>query len=114
MTTIDVEDLVRSIAAAVQYAAVCHPASFLCSLGDTCAQGKSEPAREAIAQILVNSRTRAMGPRLTCQDTGIATIFIKVGMEVSWLGLTNRPLQEIVDEGVRRDERSVARALTLA
>lgn len=102
MTTIDVEDLVGSIAAAVQYAAVYHPPDFLRRLGDAYTHERSEAAREAMAQILVNSRMSAMGRRPICQDTGVANIFLKVGMAVRWHGLAGRPLQEIVDEGVRR------------
>ncbi len=102
MTTIDVDDFIESIAAAVQYAAVYHPPDFLRRLGDAYAREEGEAAREAIAQILVNSRMSAMGRRPICQDTGVANIFLKVGMEVRWHGLANRSLQELVDEGVRR------------
>ena len=102
MTTIEAEDLVLSIASAVQYASVYHPPDFLRRLADAYAREESEAAREAMAQILVNSRMSAMGRRPICQDTGVANVFLKVGMEVRWHGLDGRSLQDLVDEGVRR------------
>lgn len=102
MTAIRADDLIESIAAAVQYAAVYHPPDFLRHLGAAYALEESELAREAIAQILVNSRMSALGSRPICQDTGIANVFLRVGMEVTWQGLDGRALQDIVDEGVRR------------
>ena len=96
MTTIEAEDLVLSIASAVQYASVYHPPDFLRRLADAYAREESEAAREAMAQILVNSRMSAMGRRPICQDTGVANVFLKVGMEVHWRGLDGRSLQDHV------------------
>lgn len=102
MTVINASDIIESIAGAVQFAAVYHPADFLEHLDAAFRREESETAREAIAQLLVNSRMSALGRRPICQDTGVANVFARVGMDASWSGLEGRSLQDLVDEGVRR------------
>ncbi|MDR0441505.1 MAG: fumarate hydratase, partial [Candidatus Accumulibacter sp.] len=80
MTTIKQEDLIQSIAEAFQYISYYHPRDFIKALGEAYAREESPAARDAIAQILTNSRLSAEGHRPVCQDTGIGTVFLKVGM----------------------------------
>jgi fumarate hydratase class I len=101
MTAIKQEDLIQSIADAFQYISYYHPLDFIKALGEACAREESPAARDAIAQILTNSRLSAEGHRPVCQDTGIGTVFLKVGMNAQWAGAT-MSVQEMVDEGVRR------------
>ena len=101
MTTIQQEDLIQSIADAFQYISYYHPLDFVKALGEAYEREESPAARDAIAQILTNSRLSAEGHRPICQDTGIGTVFLKVGMDVRWGGAT-MSLQDMVDEGVRR------------
>ena len=98
--TIREEDIVGSIADALQYIAVYHPPSFVKALADAYACEESPAAKDAIGQILVNSRLSAFGRRPICQDTGTVNAFVKVGMGARIA--TSRSLQELVDEGVRR------------
>ena len=93
-------DFVQSVADALQFISYYHPADYIEHLGRAYAREQSPAAKDAIAQILTNSRMCAEGKRPVCQDTGIVNVFIKAGMGVSWD--TKRSLQEIVDEGVRR------------
>ncbi|MDR2219079.1 MAG: fumarate hydratase [Methylobacillus sp.] len=100
MNLIRERDFVSSIADALQYISYYHSPDFLHALHDAWQREPSPAARDAIAQILVNSRMCAEGRRPLCQDTGIVTAFIKVGMQVAWD--TDQSLQTMVDEGVRR------------
>ncbi|GAB4181493.1 MAG: fumarate hydratase [Rhodocyclaceae bacterium] len=100
MPTIRQDDFVASIAGALQFISYYHPADYIRALTRAWEAERSPAARDAMAQILVNSRMCAEGHRPLCQDTGIVTVFLRVGMDVRWdarLGM-----QEMVDEGVRR------------
>jgi len=93
-------DFVQSVADALQFISYYHPADYIAHLGRAYAREQSPAAKDAIAQILTNSRMCAEGHRPLCQDTGIVNVFVKAGMGARWD--TNRSLQELVDEGVRR------------
>ncbi|MFV2058835.1 MAG: fumarate hydratase [Thiohalomonadales bacterium] len=93
-------DVINSIADGLQYISYFHPIDFITALDQAYKAEESVAAKDAIAQILVNSRMCAIGKRPLCQDTGIVVVFLKVGMNVSWQG--DMSLQEMVDEGVRR------------
>lgn len=111
MSLIHEQDFISSIQDALQYIACYHSPDFLHALHSAWQLEQSPSARDAIAQILINSYLCAEGRRPLCQDTGIVTAFIKVGMNVSWD--TQHSLQELVDEGVRRaysDPNNVLRA----
>ncbi|WP_018912048.1 fumarate hydratase [Thiomonas sp. FB-6] len=100
-TVIRQEDLVESIAAALQFISYYHPADYIRHLAMAYEREQSPAARDAIAQILTNSRMCAEGHRPICQDTGIVNVFLRVGMDVRFEGLSGS-LQDAVDEGVRR------------
>ncbi len=100
MTTIRQEDLIQSIADAYQYISYYHPLDYIQALGDAYEREESPAAKDAIAQILTNSRMCAEGKRPICQDTGICVVFMKVGMNVRWDATLS--VQEMVNEGVRR------------
>ena len=100
MTTIRQEDLITSVADAFQYISYYHPLDYIQALGRAYEREESPAAKDAIAQILTNSRLCAEGKRPICQDTGIAVVFLKVGMDVRWDATMS--VQEMVDEGVRR------------
>ncbi|MBF8292651.1 MAG: putative fumarate hydratase, partial [Steroidobacteraceae bacterium] len=93
-------DFVQSVADALQFISYYHPADYIEHLGRAYEREQSPAAKDAIAQILTNSRMCAEGRRPICQDTGIVNVFVKAGMGVRWD--TNRGLQQMVDEGVRR------------
>ena len=99
MTTIKQEDFIQSIADAFQYISYYHPLDYIQALGAAYQREQSTAARDAIAQILTNSRMCAEGRRPICQDTGIAVIFLKIGMDVHWQG--EMSVQEMCNEGVR-------------
>ena len=99
-TTIKQEDLVQSIADALQYISYYHPKDYIQALGRAYEREQSLPAKDAIAQILTNSRLCAEGHRPICQDTGIVNVFLKVGMNVRWESKLS--LADMVNEGVRR------------
>ena len=101
MTTIHQKDLIESIAAALQYISYYHPADYIEHLARAYAQEQSPAAKDAMAQILTNSKMSAIGHRPICQDTGIVNVFLKVGMEVRWAGFTGS-LDDAINEGVRR------------
>jgi fumarate hydratase class I len=103
MNLIRERDFVDSIADALQYISYYHSPDFLQAMHAAWEREPSPAARDAIAQILVNSYLCAEGQRPLCQDTGIVTVFVKVGMQVRWE--SERSLQELVDEGVRRAYR---------
>jgi len=101
MTTIIKEDdLIQSIADAVQFISYYHPADYIQHLARAYEREESPAAKDAIAQILTNSRMCAEGRRPICQDTGIVNVFLKIGMNVRLD--TQRSLQELCDEGVRQ------------
>ncbi|MFN3885567.1 MAG: fumarate hydratase [Aquabacterium sp.] len=102
MTTIRHDDLVESVAAALQYISYYHPADYIAHLARAYEREESPAAKDAIAQILTNSRMCAEGKRPICQDTGIVNVFLKIGMNVKWEGFGSRSIQDAVDEGVRR------------
>ena len=101
MTTIRQNDLIESIAAALQYISYYHPADYIAHLARAYEREQSAAAKDAIAQILTNSRMCAEGKRPICQDTGIVNVFLKIGMDVKWEGFTGS-IQDAIDEGVRR------------
>ncbi len=100
MTIIRQDDLIQSIDDAFQYISCYHPLDYISALGEAYKREESPAAKDAIAQILTNSRMSAEGRRPICQDTGIAVVFMKVGMNVQWDAKLS--VQEMVDEGVRR------------
>ena len=93
-------DFVQSVADALQFISYYHPADYIAHLARAYEREQSPAAKDAIAQILTNSRMCAEGRRPICQDTGIVNVFVKAGLGVRWD--TTRSLQEMVDEGVRR------------
>src|SRR5690348_18319320 len=101
MTAIRQEDLVQSVADALQYISYYHPLDYVEALGRAYAAEESPAAKDAMAQILTNSRLCAEGHRPICQDTGIVVAFVKVGMNVRWPDAT-MSVTEMVNEGVRR------------
>jgi fumarate hydratase class I len=101
MTTIAQEDLIRSVADALQFISYYHPADYIAALGDAYAVEESPAAKDAIAQILTNSRMCAEGHRPICQDTGIVVAFVRVGMDVRFSGAT-MGVTDMINEGVRR------------
>ncbi|PAJ73923.1 fumarate hydratase [Pseudoalteromonas sp. NBT06-2] len=101
MTIIRQQDLIDSIEDALQYISFYHPLDFIQALEKAYHREESKAAKDAIAQILINSRMSAEGKRPLCQDTGIVTCFVKVGMDVKW-DKTNLTVQQMVDEGTRR------------
>jgi fumarate hydratase class I len=120
MTVIKQEDFITSVAGALQYISYYHPVDYITSLAKAYEREQSPAARDAMAQILINSRMCAEGHRPICQDTGIITAFVKVGMDVRFERRPGEPeldLQGMVDEGVRRaylDPDNVLRASVLA
>src|SRR5512138_2157552 len=101
MTTIKQEDFIASIADAFQYISYYHPLDFIKALGEAYEREQSPAAKDAIAQILTNSRMSAEGHRPMCQDTGIVNVFLKIGMNVRLEGFGGS-LEDAVNEGVRR------------
>ncbi len=100
MTTIHEDHLIQSIADALQYISYYHPKDYIQSLGRAYDREQSPAAKDAIAQILTNSRMCAEGHRPICQDTGIVNVYLKIGMQVQWAG--KRSVEDMVNEGVRR------------
>ncbi|NDY89984.1 fumarate hydratase [Ideonella livida] len=100
-TTIRYDDLVESVAAALQYISYYHPADYIAHLARAYEREESAAAKDAIAQILTNSKMCAEGRRPICQDTGIVNVFMKIGMDVKWEGFSGS-IQDAVNEGVRR------------
>ena len=99
--TIRQQDLIDSIAAALQYISYYHPADYIAHLARAYRAEASPAARDAIAQILTNSRMCAEGKRPICQDTGIVNVFLKIGMDVRWEGFTGS-FEDAINEGVRK------------
>jgi len=101
MTTIRQADLIESIAAALQFISYYHPADYIAHLARAYEREQSPAAKDAIAQILTNSRMSAEGHRPICQDTGIVNVFLKIGMDVRLEGFVGT-LEDAINEGVRR------------
>ncbi len=101
MTTIRYADLVDSVAAALQYISYYHPADYIAHLARAYEVEQNPAAKDAIAQILTNSKMCAEGHRPICQDTGIVNVFLKIGMDVRFDGFPGS-IEEAVNEGVRR------------
>ncbi|WP_312305847.1 fumarate hydratase [Pulveribacter sp.] len=102
-TTIRYQDLVESIAGALQYISYYHPADYIQHLARAYEREQSPAAKDAMAQILTNSKMAAFGHRPICQDTGIVNVFLKVGMDVRWEGFpAGQGLEDAINEGVRR------------
>ena len=99
MTTLRREHLVQSVADALQFISYYHPADYIRALGRAYEREQSPAARDAIAQILTNSRMCAEGHRPICQDTGIVNVFVKIGMQVRF---DFEDLENAINEGVRR------------
>src|SRR5580698_4708434 len=120
MATIKQDDFIRSVADALQYISFYHPVDYITNLARAYEMEQGHAAKDAIAQILINSRMCAEGHRPICQDTGIVTAFVKVGMEVQWapsrtFGMMS--MQQMIDEGVReawRNSDNVLRPSILA
>src|ERR1700678_2378263 len=105
MTVIKQEDLIQSIADSLQYISYYHPLDYIQALGRAYELEQSPAAKDAIAQILTNSRMCAEGKRPICQDTGIVTVFVKVGMDARWAngsGPATMGVTDMINEGVRR------------
>ncbi|MBL4820539.1 MAG: fumarate hydratase, partial [Gammaproteobacteria bacterium] len=100
MTAIRQEDLIQSVADALQYISYYHPLDFIKAIHEAYLKEESVAAKDAMAQILINSRMCAEGKRPICQDTGIVTVFMKIGMDVQWQGELS--IADMVNEGVRR------------
>ena len=100
MTIIKQNDLVESIADALQYISYYHPVDFIRAMDQAYQREENPAARDAIAQILINSRMCAMGHRPICQDTGIVTVFLRVGMNVQWDA--DMSVTDMCNEGIRR------------
>jgi fumarate hydratase class I len=104
MPTIRQDDVIRSVADALQYISFYHPADYIANLARAYQHEQSPAAKDAIAQILINSRMCYEGHRPICQDTGIVTAFVKVGMETRWEPSAKHgmmTLQQMIDQGVR-------------
>lgn len=115
MTTIKQQDFIQSIADGFQFIATYHPVDFIKAMGEAYEREQSPAAKNAIAQILMNSRMSAEGHRPVCQDTGIAVVFLKIGMDVRWDAKMS--VADMVNEGVRRaytDKDNPLRASMLA
>lgn len=100
MTTIRQDDFIQSIADALQYISYYHPLDFIQALHAAYEKEQSPAAKDAMAQILINSRMCAEGRRPICQDTGIVTVFLKIGMEVRWDAKLS--VSDMVNAGVRQ------------
>ena len=104
MTLIRTQDVIQSVAEALQYISYYHPADFVRAVSEAYEMEESAAAKDAMAQILINSRLCAEGKRPICQDTGIVTVFLKVGMQLQWEG--DLSLTEMINEGVRQAYRN--------
>jgi len=100
MTTIRQQDFIDSIADALQFISYYHPQDYVKSLAEAYQREQSPSAKDAMAQILTNSRMCALGKRPICQDTGIVVAFVKVGMDVRWEGAT-MSVTDMINTGVR-------------
>lgn len=115
MTTIRQDDFIDSVADALQFISYYHPVDFIQAVNKAYEMEKNPAAKDAMAQILINSRMSAMGHRPICQDTGIVTVFVKIGMNVRWDATMS--VDDMINEGVRRaylNPDNVLRASILA
>jgi len=115
MTVIKQDDLIQSIADALQFISYYHPVDFIRAMREAWEKEESPAAKAALTQVLVNSRMCALGKRPICQDTGIVIAFVEVGMDVHWEGTMS--VDEMINEGVRRGYQhpdNVLRASVLA
>src|SRR5271170_1161003 len=101
MTAIRQEDFIQSVADALQFISYYHPVAYITNLAKAYEREQSHAAKDAIAQILINSRMCAEGHRPVCQDTGIVNVFLKIGMDVRWEDAT-MTVEDMVNAGVRR------------
>src|SRR3954453_12139954 len=102
MSIIKRADLIQSIADALQFISYYHPADYIRALGRAYEREQSAAAKDAIAQILTNSRMCAEGRRPICQDTGIVNVFLKVGMGIRFEGFSGSSVADAVNAGVRK------------
>jgi fumarate hydratase class I len=100
MSVIRQDDLIDSVADALQFISYYHPVDFIQAVHEAWQREESQAAKDAMAQILINSRMCAEGRRPLCQDTGIVTVFVEVGMDVQWDA--EMSLEDMINEGVRR------------
>ncbi|MEN9465811.1 MAG: hypothetical protein RL217_1992 [Pseudomonadota bacterium] len=100
VTVVKQEDLIQSVADALQYISYYHPKDFIQAMNAAYEREESTAAKDAMAQILINSRMCAMGHRPICQDTGIVTVFLTIGMDVKFEG--DMSVEDMCNEGVRR------------
>lgn len=100
MKVIAGQDLIDSVQDALQFISYYHPLDYIQAVHKAYLMEESPAAKDAIAQILINSRMCAEGHRPICQDTGIVTVFINIGMDISWK--TDKTVTELINEGVRR------------
>lgn len=115
MAVIRQDDFIQSIADSLQYISYYHPKDFIQAVNQAYESEESPAAKDAMAQILINSRMCAEGHRPICQDTGIVTVFVKVGMNVQWDAKMS--VTDMINEGVRQaynDPDNVLRASILA
>ena len=101
MTRIRQDDLIQSVAEALQHISYYHPVDFIEHLARAYEMEQAPAAKDAMGQILINSRLAAEGHRPMCQDTGIITVFLTIGMDLSWDEAT-MSIDEMVNAGVRR------------
>ncbi len=100
MATIKTEDVIQSVADALQFISYYHPVDFIRAMREAWEKEESPAAKAALTQVLVNSRMCALGKRPICQDTGIVIVFVEVGMKVQWE--TDTSIDDMINEGVRR------------
>ncbi|MCK0745073.1 fumarate hydratase [Chromohalobacter nigrandesensis] len=115
MTVIRQDDVIQSVADALQFISYYHPKDFIDAMHEAYQREENPAARDAIAQILINSRMCAEGHRPICQDTGIVTVFVEIGMNVRWEA--DMSLDDMINEGVRQAYQlpdNVLRASVLA
>src|SRR5512138_1293943 len=101
MTTIRQQDFIHSIADALQFISYYHPKDFVDALAAAYAREQSPAAKDAMAQILSNSRMCAQGHRPVCQDTGIVVAFLRIGMDVRWTD-ASMSVTDLVNDGVHK------------
>ncbi|MGZ4969451.1 MAG: fumarate hydratase, partial [Methylobacter sp.] len=100
MSIIRQDDLIQSIADSLQYISYYHPLDFIKAMHEAYQKEANPAAKDAMAQILINSRMCAEGHRPICQDTGIVTVFLKIGMDIRWDAKMS--VSDMINEGVRR------------
>jgi fumarate hydratase class I len=101
MTVIRQDDLIESVADALQFISYYHPKDFIDAVYEAYQREQSQAAKDAMAQILINSRMCAEGHRPICQDTGIVSVIMKIGMDVQWQS-DGMSIEDMINEGVRR------------